>query len=92
VGLVASGAFWVGIIIYFFEPSPTSLPPMSGILLASSFGITAGFIIAKIKLRGRFWMKYTTITFVSGGLLAALAGILLMTLALWAYSIAGTGG
>ena len=92
VGLVASGTFWVGIIIYFFEPGATSLPPMSVILLASSLGITAGFIIAKIKLRGRFWMKYTTFTFVAGGFLAAIGGILLMALALWAYSIAGTGG
>jgi hypothetical protein len=92
VGLAASGTFWVGIIIYFFEPGATSLPPMSVILLASSLGITAGFIIAKIKLRGRFWMKYSTLTFVAGGFLAALGGILLMALALWAYSTAGTGG
>ena len=92
VGLAASGIFWVGIIIYFFEPGAISLPPRSVILIASSLGITTGFIIAKVKLRGRFWMKYTTLTFVAGGFLAALAGILLMVLALWAYSIAGTGG
>ncbi len=37
VGLAASGTFWVGIIICFFEPGPTSLPLISGILLASFF-------------------------------------------------------
>src|SRR2546427_9099980 len=78
VGLAASGTFWVGIIIYLFQPGATSLPPKSVILLASSLGITTGFILTKIKLRGRFWMKYTTLTFVAGGFLPARAGILLM--------------
>jgi hypothetical protein len=91
VGIAAGGTLWVA-TIYFLEPAPTYLSPTSVILLASSFGITTGFIIAKIKLRGQFWMKYTTLTFVTGGFLSALVGILLISLALWAYSVAGSGG
>src|SRR5438034_1283747 len=92
VGLVSSGTFWYAAFIYLLGPSPSILPPISVVLLAVSCTMTSGFVIAKILLRGRSWMKYTTLTFLTGGFLAALVGILLIGLEAWAYSIAGSGG
>jgi len=94
VGLVASGTFWAGMYVDLVVPRPDIdlLRQKSVLLFALSFGMTVGFINAKIKLRGRFWMNYTTLAFFIGGFLAAFAGIILIAVAAWADYIAATGG
>jgi hypothetical protein len=96
VGLAASGTFWYAILTYYSQPRPSwnlsGFLETSATLLVLSTGITAGFAAVRIKLRGRAWLNYTTIPFVTGGFIAAAGMIVLMALVLWADSIAATGG
>ena len=96
VGLVASGTFWYAILTYYFQPRTSwnlsGFLETSATFLVLSFGITAGFAVVQIKLRGRAWLNYALISLVIGGFLAAAGMIVLMALILWADSIAATGG
>lgn len=91
-GIVEGGTFWYAVLLWTDNP-PLLLPPRP-VLIA--FGVSAAatclIVIPSVMLKRRVPLKYPILSFTLGGLIGAIAGIVLISFLAWVSWVGATSG
>lgn len=91
-GIVEGGTFWYAVLLWTDNPSTSSTAPARSYRVRGFCRRNMSYRHTHVMLKRRVPLKYPILSFTLGGLIGAIAGIVLISFLAWVSWVGATSG